>query len=304
MASVAIIGLGSIGGIAAGCLLAGGRHQVIACVRRPLASLTLDRPGAGATWPLVAATDPEQAVPADWVLLCTKTHATEAAGPWLRQLCRPGTRVAVLQNGIGHAARVAPFIGDATVVPAIVYFNGERLAPDHVRLRPVGPRDIAVPDDAAGRGFAALFEGTPLRVETSADFITPLWRKLLINIVANPLTALTRQRQTVLRRADIHALGLALLAEAVAVGRAEGAALEADEAERIMAVLLTYPEGAGTSMYFDTMAGRTLEADALTGAIVAAGARHGIPTPLNALLLTLLRAVSDAAAPPAPETPP
>jgi 2-dehydropantoate 2-reductase len=48
-------------------------------------------------------------------------------------------------------------------------------------------------------------------------------------------------------------------------------------------------------MYFDRLAGRPLEADALTGAIVAAGERLGIPTPLNGALLTLLRAVSDAA---------
>jgi len=33
----------------------------------------------------------------------------------------------------------------------------------------------------------------------------------------------------------------------------------------------------------------------LTGAIVAAGERHGIATPLNRALLTLLRAISDAA---------
>jgi 2-dehydropantoate 2-reductase len=47
-------------------------------------------------------------------------------------------------------------------------------------------------------------------------------------------------------------------------------------------------------MYFDRLAGRPLEVDALTGALVAVGERHGIATPLNRTLLTLLRAVSDA----------
>jgi 2-dehydropantoate 2-reductase len=60
-----------------------------------------------------------------------------------------------------------------------------------------------------------------------------------------------------------------------------------------MATLLTYPPDAGTSMYFDRLAGRPLEIDALTGAVVAAGERHGLPTPLNRLLLTLGRVVSD-----------
>ena len=62
-----------------------------------------------------------------------------------------------------------------------------------------------------------------------------------------------------------------------------------------MARLLTYPPEAGTSMYFDRMGGRALEVEALTGAIVAAGKRFGIATPLNGALAALLRAVSDAA---------
>ena len=63
-----------------------------------------------------------------------------------------------------------------------------------------------------------------------------------------------------------------------------------------MATLLTYPPEAGTSMYFDRLAGRPLEIEALTGAIVAAGERFGIPTPINRALLTLLRVISDASA--------
>jgi 2-dehydropantoate 2-reductase len=38
-----------------------------------------------------------------------------------------------------------------------------------------------------------------------------------------------------------------------------------------------------------------IEVEALTGAVVAAGERHGVLTPLNAMLLTLLRAIGDAA---------
>jgi 2-dehydropantoate 2-reductase len=47
-------------------------------------------------------------------------------------------------------------------------------------------------------------------------------------------------------------------------------------------------------MYFDRLAGRPMEVEALTGAIVAKGERHGIATPLNRALLALLRATNDA----------
>jgi 2-dehydropantoate 2-reductase len=280
---VAVVGLGSIGGVAAGCLAASGRHDVVACLRRPIGRLTLEQPDGAVEVRLNALTDPTQATPVDWVLLCVKTHQTESAAPWLARLCTPATRVAVLQNGIGHVARVAPFAQGAAVLPVIVYYNGERLAPDRVRLRQGSDQDLAVADDEAGRAFAALLEGTPLRV------------LLLINAVANPITTLTLQRQAVLRRPDVQALCHAILAEAVAVARAEGADLADDEPARAMATLFTFSGDLGTSMYFDRLGGRHLEVEALTGAIVAAGARHGIATPLNTALLTLLRAIDDAA---------
>ena len=107
---VAVVGLGSIGGVAAGCLAAAGRHDVVACTRRPIERLTLDQPGGSVEVKLNALTEPGDAKPVDWVLLCTKTHQTESAAPWLAQLCTPSTRVAVLQNGtaMSRASRRSP----------------------------------------------------------------------------------------------------------------------------------------------------------------------------------------------------
>ncbi|HVZ50590.1 MAG TPA: 2-dehydropantoate 2-reductase [Pseudolabrys sp.] len=294
--SVAVVGLGSIGGIAAACLADAGRHDVIGCARRPLEHLVLERPDATLTVPLTVLTTPERAARVDWVLLCTKAHETPAAAPWLARLCDTATQVAVLQNGIDHVERVAPLARGASIVPVIVYYNGERLAPDHLRLRYVNDHELAVPDEPGGHAFASLMRGTPLRVKPDADFVTLKWRKLLLNAVANPITALTLQRQAVLRRADVYALCLDVLDEAVRIARADGANLADDEEARAMEKLMTFSPELGTSMYFDRLAGRPFEVEALNGAIVAAGERHGIRTPLNRMLLTLLRAINEAAA--------
>jgi 2-dehydropantoate 2-reductase len=294
--SIAVVGLGGIGGGAAGTLAAGGHHDLFACTRAPIARFTLERDEGKVEPRLSILNDPTQAKPVDWVLLCTKTHQTAAAGPWLARLCTSATRVAVLQNGIDHVARVAPLAGGAAILPVLVYFNGERLAPDRVRIRHAGSYDAVVADNEPGRAFVDLFEGTPLRIIRSGDFATLAWRKLLINAVANPITALTLQRQAVLRRADVQDLCRAILDEAVAAARAEGIKLADDETARTIATLHNFSGELGTSMYFDRIAGRTLEVEALTGAIVAAGERHGLPMPLNRALLTLLRAINDAVA--------
>jgi len=291
--TVAIIGLGSIGGIVAGLLSATGRHDIVACVRHRIEKLTVERAEGGIEVPIRALTDPTQAKPVDWALLCTKAQDTAASAAWLQRLCGATTRVASLQNGIGHADRLRPFIGQAAVVPTIVYYNGERLAPDRVRYRRTGEHDLAVADDADAQAFARLFDGTSLFTFVSSDFKTLAWRKLLLNAAANPISALTLQRNQVFRRDDIKALCRALLEEAIAVARADGAELPADEAEQAMGRLLAVPADAGSSMYFDRMAGRPLEIDALTGAVVAAGERNGVATPLNQMLLTLARAARE-----------
>jgi 2-dehydropantoate 2-reductase len=239
--TVAVVGLGGIGSVAAASLAAARRHDVIACARRPVSRLTLERPEGAIEVTLRTLTDPEQAGVVDWVLICTKAHATVSTAPWLKRLCAPSTRVAVLQNGIDQVATVTPLTGGAVVVPAVVYYYGERLADDRVRTRHVVEHDLAVPESDAGRGFACLFEGTPLTVLLARDFAALAWRKLLINAVANPLTTLVLQRQAVLRRADMRVLSRAVLEEAVAAARADGVPLAADEAARTLETLATYP---------------------------------------------------------------
>jgi 2-dehydropantoate 2-reductase len=293
--SIAVVGLGGIGGALAMSLRAADRHDVVACARRPIERLVLERAEEVVDLPLRSVTTPAQVDRVDWVMLCTKAHHTPSTAPWLARLCGPQTRVAVLQNGIDHVARVAPYAGGATVVPTVVYYNGERLAADRVRLRHVVRHDLVAADDAAGRDFERALDGSNLRVLLSDDFATLAWRKLLLNVVVNPITALTLQRQAVLRHGDVNALSLEILDEAVAVARADGARLADDEAAQIMATLLSYSPELGTSMYFDRLAKRSLEIEALTGAIVSCAAQHGIRVPVNRALLALLRAVSDAA---------
>jgi 2-dehydropantoate 2-reductase len=276
-------------------LRAADRHDVTACARRPIGHMVLERAEGVVDLPLRTVIDAAEVQHADWVMLCTKAHHTPSTAPWLAQLCGPHTRVAVLQNGIDHAGRIAPYAGGATVVPTVVYYNGERLADDRVRLRHVVGHDLVAADDAAGRAFAQVLDGTNLRVLLSDDFATLAWRKLLLNVVVNPITALTLQRQAVLRHPDVHALSLEILDEAVTVARADGARLAGDEAARIMATLLSYSPELGTSMYFDRLAKRTLEIEALTGAIVTCAEKHGIRVPVNRAMLALLRAVNDAA---------
>jgi 2-dehydropantoate 2-reductase len=286
---LAVIGAGGIGGFTAALAQLAG-HDVTLCVRTPIDKLAVETGGEVLHSPVRIATRPERESPADWVLVTTKAQDTGSAAEWLRRLVGPHTRVAVLQNGVGHVERVAPLLPEGTeVLPVLVYISAERTAPGRITHH-VG-NVMLVPEGGLADRFASLFDGSGIEVRTTADFTTAAWRKLFSNLAANPLTALTERRVDVFAEPDMARLASDVLGEAVAVARAEGAEIGERDVRDTLDLYAMNPAAGGTSMLYDRLAGRPLEHEHITGVVVRAGERHGIPTPLNTALLTLLRAL-------------
>jgi 2-dehydropantoate 2-reductase len=147
-----------------------------------------------------------------------------------------------------------------------------------------------------GDRTAGLFAGTGIRIRLENDFRAAAWRKLLGNVAHNPILALTGRRVDVFADPDVLALAAKLISEAAAVAAAEGVAVSEEEIGHVVSGLGALPSGAGNSMLFDRLRGRALEFEFLTGVVVQAGRRAGVPTPLNEAVLTMLRAASGAPA--------
>jgi 2-dehydropantoate 2-reductase len=288
MAAVAIVGPGSVGAFFAAHLAAGGR-DVLACARRPFDEYVIESPSLPVRSPARVVTDPDGVDgPAEWVLVAVKSHQTAAAAPWLERLCGPATTVAVLQNGVEGEERLAPLCGPAEVMASVVYCATELLAPGHVSHRQA--QRLIVPDRPAAHRFAALFEGTPVEIRVTDEYVTEAWRKLGINVMANGVTALTGRPTGVFRRPDVELLGRRLLLETWAVAAAEGAALGPADVDVFFDGFRHGDPNGLTSMLQDRRAGRATEHDALYGAVARAGARHGIPTPIAETIGALLAA--------------
>jgi 2-dehydropantoate 2-reductase len=83
-----------------------------------------------------------------------------------------------------------------------------------------------------------------------------------------------------------------LVRECVAVGRAEGADLADDLPDTVIANYRAAPADSINSLHADRMAGRPMELDARNGVIVRRGAKHGIATPANAMVVALINAAA------------
>jgi len=288
MARIAIIGPGAIGSLLAAWLTQTGRHTVILCGRRPLSRLQVESPTGAFTFSPHVVIDPERAAPVDFVLVTTKSYDAEATARWFPTLVGPHTAVAILQNGVEHVARFASHLAPAQILPVIVMIAAER--PAQTRIVHRGPSRLAVPAGRAGEAFAALLAGTPVEMDVADDFTTVAWRKLAGN-TPGILNALLLQPTGAFADPPLAALARSLAAECVAVGRAEGAKLGDDVPDAVVRGLCRIDPNSVNSMHADRIAGRPLELDARNGVILRLGRRHGIPTPLNQMAVTLLAAM-------------
>lgn len=287
MARVAIVGVGAIGGTLAALLQLARRHEITLCTRRPLRQLTVTMPSGPVRVTARDVTAPEDAGPVDWVIVATKAYDVAGAAEWFPALRGQGAPVAVVQNGVEHRERFAPYLDRARLLPVVIDCPAERLSDGKVRMR--GAARMCVEDTPLGRGFGGLFAGGPANIEQVADFTTVAWRKLCVNSVG-ALNALTCKPAGLLREEAVGRLAVVIVGECVAVGRAEGAQLSESLGEEILARYRAGPPDAVNSMLADRLAGRRMETDARNGAIVRKGEKHGIPTPLNRMVVVLLDA--------------
>jgi 2-dehydropantoate 2-reductase len=275
-------------------LMHSGAHEVIVCARRALPELTLESPQGSVTVRPQVLTDPQSAAPVDWILVATKSYDAAATASWFSRLGASGAPVAILQNGVEHRERFAPYLPAERVLPVVVYCPAERTSPELILQR--RRAQLEVPEGSVGRRFAALFVSTPVEVTPVVDFQSALWRKLCVN-APGAVCALLLQPSGVTRDEGVGEIVRQLVHECAAVGRAEGAFLDDDLPERILQRYRAEPPATVNSLYADRVAGRPMETDARNGAIVRLGKRHGIPTPTNQMAVALLEALSAGVAP-------
>jgi 2-dehydropantoate 2-reductase len=289
---VAVVGPGAIGATFASVALLAGVADLRLYGRTALPRITVNRDGSDAPVTLDSGVsdDPSTVTePADWVLLAVKTHQVADAAAWLDALCGRDTVVVALQNGVEHRELVGPHAGPAEVLPAIVWCPAEALDRQNIRLR--ATPSLIVPDEPAGHRLADLLRPGGATVSPTAEFTTELWRKLATNAVAG-LMVLAGRRAGIYRRTDLHELAVSLAAECVAVGNAEGAALDPATAVEVVDKLAAMPVDMGTSILFDRLADRELEWRTRNEVISRRGRRHGIPTPVSDVIVPLLAAAS------------
>lgn len=294
MSKIAIVGPGAIGGTLTAWLSQNPEADITVAARSPFDSLTLQIPdGSVITARPRILTTPDGAAPIDWVLVTTKAYDVAGTVQWLKKLVGPQTRVAIIQNGVEHVERFAPYVSVEQLLPVMIDLPAERQAPGRIRQRGAGR--MVVPEGTHAAEFVNLFAHTPLTVTPDSNFKTQVWKKLCVNS-AGALSAVLLKPAVIARHDGVADIMRAIIRECIAVGRAEGAQLDDSIAEQVVSGYRSAPPDSVNSLHADRAAGRPMETDARNGVIVRLGRKHGIPTPINQMIVALLEAASLIAA--------
>ena len=298
---IAIIGVGAMGSVYAG-LLAGAGHDVwavdvwkehVAAMRDK--GLRVEGASGDRTVKLNATINAADVKNADLVIIATKADGVEAAARAALAMAKSDAPILTIQNGLGSADVVAGIVGSKRVMIGVVGgFGASMKGPGHahhngwefVRLGEMDggltPRLDTVKKTWEQGGFKVL---------AFSDIHKMVWEKLICNCTYSGTCALTSLRVgEVQANPSAWSVAAACASEAYHVARAKGIALDFNDPVRYVQEFGQKIPNARPSMLLDHMAGRRAEIDNINGAIPREGAKVGIATPVNSLVVALLKA--------------
>ena len=249
--------------------------------------------------------------PFDVALFALKSYDTLAALEGIKPFADKMPPILCLSNGVDNEPAIAEALGgDKVISGTVTSAIGRRAAGDIVleKLRGLG----VAKGHALSEKLVAAFNEAYLNAQLFEDGASMKWSKVLTNLIANPTSAiLDMTAREVFANKDLYKLEIDMLRECLAVMEAQkfevvdlpGTPVQALAYATTLPLwlsrpLLSHAAGAGRgakmpSFHIDLHSGRgKSEVEYLHGAVVRAGEKCNVPTPVNKVLTETLMALT------------
>jgi 2-dehydropantoate 2-reductase len=234
--------------------------------------------------------------PADLILVALKHHHLPNAVNDINALVGADTAILSVMNGLESEETIAATCGMDKLVYAVAVGidamrEGDRFSFAHPGKIIFG----SSAENTSGPGLERIKEALSragIDNEVPKDIMRAMWWKFMVNVGINQTSAVLRAPYGIFQSsADARALMRSLMQEVVNLAQPAGIELtqkDIDEWDEIMSSLS--PTGK-TSMLQDVEAGRKTEVELFAGKVVALGKAYQIPTPVNATVQHIIKAI-------------
>lgn len=310
MMRIAILGVGSVGGVLVGALadtqvglLCVSRGETVASLRVGLVIHTPEGAIEMVSPDRYDVIDSEEGpIPDihvgtyDVAIIAGKASSTPILASLAEEVLSPSGLAISIQNGLGHAETLTHRIGRKRVLGGSTTHSAWRDGDGSVHWSGRGVVEFGQLDGADMTGISKelhdALETAGLSPKWSSDIQSVIWRKLLINVAINPVCAIAGVRNGALAQVpELWEQSIAAMREAELVARAAGIDMGDGDIEDYLREVVKATSDNRVSMLQDLMAGRRTEIDSLCGEVVAKGDEFGVPTPRNEMLLALVRGI-------------
>jgi len=296
---IAVMGAGGVGGYFGARLAAAGHDVVFIARGRHLAAmqtsgLRIESPvGDLHLAPTSAVAEPHEVGRADVIMFAVKMADTDTAAQALKPLVAAGAAVFTFQNGVESADRLAAVLGADAVVPGVARIASHISKPGVITQ--TGTFARLEFGEASGQASARTKAFLEACTASGIDAISPdnitrnIWMKFALLAPFSGLTSLIRSPIGPIRDdARASALLRKAVEEVVAVGTALGKGLSAADVERTLKAIASLPYEMTSSMAHDLAAGKPLEINGLSGAVVRLGSSCGVAAPTHGFIADCL----------------
>lgn len=197
------------------------------------------------------------------------------------------------QNGIDNERELARVFGTHRTLRMVINYAGNMLDRSTVNVGFFNPPNYLAPLDSRGTSLAervvALLNQTGLTTKIPNQLAKHVWEKAMLNASLAPVCAIAgKTMQEIMGHTSGRHLVINILQEALQVATAEGIHYSDDFMDHCLNYL-DLGGGHRPSMLVDLDNEHPTEINYLNGKIVEYGKKHGIATPLNQTITTLIQ---------------
>lgn len=230
--------------------------------------------------------------PLDLLIIAIKNHDIERSIDDIRSVISPETVILPLQNGIHSYEYLKETLKDNIVIRGYVQGPNTIKHGDSFRYTNTGEMHIGAINEAIEEAAREAFnhlDAAGINVFWEDDINHMVWKKWMLNVAGNSVTALTLANYSSFRHNDeLVDTCVKIMQEFISVAAAEGIHLDENDIEDVIRYYTSYKGGKRTSMLDDVENFRKTENEFLAGTIVKIAARHNIPIPRIELLNSLI----------------
>ncbi len=223
------------------------------------------------------------------ILFCTKFHHLPEAIEEARPFVGETTQILSVINGITSEKLLADAFGEEKVLYCMaqgmsaVKLDNALVCKSEGFLA-VGERSGALTERVGS--VHAFLEQNGVRCIIPDNILHYMWGKLMTNVGCNQVTAVFEGDYGIYQKdGEARRMLLAAMREVITLAPYEGVPLTETDLDYWMELLDQLPPDGTTSMRQDMIAGRKTEVELFAGTVTELGRKHGVPTPVNDLLL-------------------